>query len=764
MDKIIKKHPILITRGKYVFPGFTLKLEIGRKNSLNTIKKGAEEFGYQIVLLSQKNPSEDKPTLNNIYKQGVLANFKIIKDWDDGSKTIEVTAIHRVSVKNLNLENDIYEGVVTKIRLKKIDILSLKEKIENLINQNQNFELKIEIDHTIEKTIDALANNIAQLSIEDKQKIIKSNNIEERLSVILNYTDKQVNSDNIDNKINKKIKDKMTNQQKEFYLREKLRAIKEELGELEGGDDDFKTYLKKLEQHPYPEHIKKRVQKEIGRLEQMHTSSPEYNLIRNYIDTLMSLPWYEKTKDKNDLAYAEKKLNEHHYGLEKVKERIIEYLSVKTLTNKIKGQIICLVGPPGVGKTSLAKSIAEAVGRKFVKVALGGVKDESEIRGHRKTYIGSMPGRIINTMKKAGTTNPLFLLDEIDKMSSDYRGDPASAMLEVLDPEQNKIFSDNYLEEEYDLSDVLFIATANYYYNIPEALIDRMEIIQLSSYTEIEKIQIAIRHLIPNILSQNNLEKKHITFTKTAIKEIIQHYTRETGVRQLERDLNAVTRKFIVKYIKKELKNIKITKENVKDFLGKRRFEHNLKENKSTVGVVTGLAYTQFGGDILPIEVNYFPGKGGLTLTGKLGEVMKESASIALDYIKANCKKFEIDNSIFENNDIHIHVPEGAVPKDGPSAGVTITTAIISALSSKAVSKEIGMTGEITLRGNVLPIGGLKEKSISAHRSGLKHIIIPKRNLKDLEDIPVEVKKDLKISSASKYEDIYKIIFQNNIK
>jgi len=445
--------------------------------------------------------------------------------------------------------------------------------------------------------------------------------------------------------------------------------------------------------------------------------------------------------------------------LTKVKDRILEHLAVVQKTNSVKGQIITLVGPPGVGKTSLARSIAEAMGRNFVKVSLGGIRDEAEIRGHRKTYVGAMPGRIIQSMRRSKVKNPVFLLDEIDKMASDYKGDPASAMLEVLDPEQNQEFSDNYIEEPYDLGDVLFIATANYPQDIPEALYDRMEIINLSSYTEIEKLKIAKEYLIPKVLKEYNLDVKTLTFTTQALEEIIKYYTREAGVRQVERYLSTVARKFIVKELNEELTQLEVTPKIVNEYLGKRIFDFTKKQESAQVGVVTGLAYTQYGGDILPIEVNYFPGKGSLVLTGKLGDVMKESAAIAYDYVRSNYQKFGIDKEIFENNDIHIHVPEGAVPKDGPSAGSALTTAIISALSGKSVSENVGMTGEITLRGHILPIGGLREKSISAARSGLNQILIPAENLKDLDDIPDEVKKVLKITPVKEYEEVYQAIF-----
>jgi len=459
------------------------------------------------------------------------------------------------------------------------------------------------------------------------------------------------------------------------------------------------------------------------------------------------------------LKFAKETLDKNHYGLTKVKDRILEHLAVVQKTNSVKGQIITLVGPPGVGKTSLARSIAEAMGRNFVKVSLGGIRDEAEIRGHRKTYVGAMPGRIIQSMRRAKVKNPVFLLDEIDKMASDYKGDPASAMLEVLDPEQNQEFSDNYIEEPYDLGDVLFIATANYPQDIPEALYDRMEIINLSSYTEIEKLKIAKEYLIPKVLKEYNLDVKTLTFTALALEEIIKYYTREAGVRQVERYLSTIARKFIVKELNEELTQLEVTPEIVNEYLGKRIFDFTKKQESAQVGVVTGLAYTQYGGDILPIEVNYFPGKGSLVLTGKLGDVMKESAAIAYDYVRSNYQKFGIDKEIFENNDIHIHVPEGAVPKDGPSAGSALTTAIISALSGKSVSENVGMTGEITLRGHILPIGGLREKSISAARSGLNQILIPAENLKDLDDIPEEVKKVLKITPVKEYEEVYQAIF-----
>ncbi|MBR3228172.1 MAG: endopeptidase La, partial [Erysipelotrichaceae bacterium] len=478
-----------------------------------------------------------------------------------------------------------------------------------------------------------------------------------------------------------------------------------------------------------------------------------------YLEWLLSVPWWQRSEDNEDLEQVAKILDEDHYGLEKIKERILEYLAVKQMTRSLKSPIICLVGPPGVGKTSLARSVARALDRRFVKVSLGGVRDEAEIRGHRRTYLGSLPGRIIQGMKKAGTVNPVFLIDEIDKMGADYKGDPSSAMLEVLDPEQNSQFSDHYLEEPYDLSDVLFIATANYMENIPAALLDRLEIINISSYTEVEKLMIARNHLIRKQMEINGLNEKQISFDDSIIYHLIRHYTREAGVRQLERVIGALCRKSVLEILKNKKRSVKITKTLVKKWLGNEKYEYGMKEKNDQIGVVTGLAYTQFGGDILPVEVNYFEGKGKLIVTGQLGDVMKESTEIALDYIKANAKKYNIDISFFENHDIHIHVPEGAVPKDGPSAGVTLTTALVSAITGTPVNADLAMTGEVTLRGNVLPIGGLKEKSLAAHRSGIRTIIIPKGNVKDLDEIPETVKESIRFIPCDKVDSVIKEAF-----
>ncbi|WHQ36680.1 endopeptidase La [Spiroplasma sp. SV19] len=765
----LKNVPVLVTRGSYIFPGFEQVLEVGRDKSILAVNTANKDFDNHIVLVSQKKPLEDDPKLSEIYRIGILAELKIRKVWEDGSLTVNFKAVDRVKILDLR-EGELYAADIDILK----SIVNSEDKIAEKITANIKELMELQdilpedlldqIGDSVDgnEVVDTIAQFLPFIPVAKKQEILEQLDVEKRLQIIFDHLVNKQQANDIDNKISKKIKERVDEQQREYYLREKLKAIKDELGEFDDAADEMKTYKERLAKEPFPKNIKERIEQEITRYEALPQASSESNIIRTYIDWMMQVPWWEKTEEKNDLKFAQEVLDKYHFGLDKVKERIIEYLAVKTMTNSLKGQIICLVGPPGVGKTSLAKSIAEATGRNFVKMALGGVKDESEIRGHRKTYIGAMPGRIIQSMKRAKTTNPLFLLDEIDKMASDYRGDPASAMLEVLDPEQNATFSDHYLEENYDLSNVMFIATANYYDNIPEALIDRMEIIQLSSYTELEKFHIARDYLVPKVLSNNGLADGQLTITDDAINEVIKYYTREAGVRQLERDLNAVARKFIVKFLNKEMTNLTVTAKIVNELLGKRRFEHTEKEKESQVGVVTGLAYTQFGGDILPIEVNSFLGKGSLVLTGKLGDVMKESASIALDYVKANSDKFGISAKFFETHDIHIHVPEGAVPKDGPSAGITLTTAIISALSNRPVSKDIGMTGEITLRGQVLPIGGLREKSISANRSGLKTILIPNKNIKDIEDIPKEVQETLKIIPVSTYDEVFKNVFGTN--
>jgi ATP-dependent Lon protease len=558
--------------------------------------------------------------------------------------------------------------------------------------------------------------------------------------MLLADMEKEKKMSEVEQKINETVKERIDQGQKDYYLREKMNAIREELGDIGSQDQDAEKIRKRLEENPYPDYIKKKVTEELQRYEMLPMASGETGVIKNYIDWLMDLPWWQETHDNEDLNEAQRILDEDHYGLEKVKERIMEYLAVKQMTNSLKAPILCLVGPPGVGKTSLARSVARALDRRFVKISLGGVRDEAEIRGHRRTYLGALPGRIIQGMKKAQVTNPVFLIDEIDKMASDYKGDPSSAMLEVLDPEQNSMFSDHYIEESYDLSKVLFIATANYLENIPPALRDRLEIIELSSYTDIEKTNIAKEHLLPKQLEENGLKPNQLKVNDKMLLYLIRYYTREAGVRQLERTIATICRKTVLAILKDGKRSITLNKKLIHEWLGNEKVDYGKKEKKDQVGTVTGLAYTSFGGDILQIEANKFDGHGKLILTGQLGDVMKESASIALDYIRAHAKEYHIDSSDFEKLDVHVHVPEGAVPKDGPSAGVTMTTALVSCFSNIPVKANIAMTGEVTLRGNVLPIGGLKEKSLAAHRSGIDTILIPRGNVKDLDELPQEVK------------------------
>ncbi|ATZ21654.1 endopeptidase La [Mesoplasma tabanidae] len=785
MSKKIKL-PIFQIRGSFIVPGIKENLEVGRKNTLASVNYAIKNSNNQMIAIPQIDASVEKPEFSDLHKFGILVDFEVIKEWKDNSLTISTNPIQRCQVIDF-FENEDQIAYAEVELIESINDFSEKElnelieKISDAIKTKASLVTK-QIKQLISGesddlslSFDSIMFKLAPSKILTNPEYITSPSLKQRWSIIekiifaedgiitrnAESIDAARQKNEIEQELNHKLKDKMDKQQKEYYLREKMRIIKDELEENDDSDDSsLDKYKERLAKEPFPEEVKRKIMSSIKRVEALQSGTPEWNTEKNYIDWMMSIPWWEETEDLTDLKYAKDVLDKHHYGMKKVKERIIEYLAVKTKTKSLKAPIITLVGPPGVGKTSLAKSIAEAVGKNFVKVSLGGVKDESEIRGHRKTYVGSMPGRIIQTMKRAKVKNPLFLLDEIDKMASDQRGDPASAMLEVLDPEQNKEFSDHYIEEPYDLSQVMFIATANYPEDIPEALYDRMEIINLSSYTEIEKVKIAQDYLVPKSIEQHELTSNEISFTEGSINEIIKFYTREAGVRQLERHINSIIRKYIVKNLNGEMDKIVIDEKQVNELLGKRIFDHTEKQEASQIGVVTGLAYTQFGGDILPIEVSLYPGKGNLILTGKLGEVMKESATIALTYVKSNFEKFGVDKKVFEENDIHMHVPEGAVPKDGPSAGITITTALISALSDKPVSKEIGMTGEITLRGNVLPIGGLREKSISASRSGLKTIIIPKKNERDLDEIPDEVKAKLKIIPTEKYEEVFGIVFE----
>ena len=746
--------PLVCTRDIVVFPYEEVSIEVGRTISLNAIRRASESFNDEVLVVSQREPMVDMPTMQDLYQVGTICKI-VANHKKDGFSRVVFKGIARAKIVNLNVlstgmfaDVEVLKDVAGNADEELVLVRKISKEMETYENLASLIRPEVAMDFARGVSAPRLADHIAQIfpfSNARRQEILEELNINCRLTMVLESIEKEKQLAIIDNEINQKVRTRVEESQKEYFLRERLRAIKEELGDIPEQSDDADSIRETLQNNPYPDYIKEKVLEELSRYEMLPASSGESGVIKSYIDWLMKLPWWQMSEDNEDLAQAEAILNEDHFGLEKVKERILEYLAVKQMTHSLKAPILCLVGPPGVGKTSLAKSVARALGRQFVKMSVGGVKDEAEIRGHRRTYLGSMPGRIIQGMKKAGTINPLFLIDEIDKMGSDYKGDPESAMLEVLDPEQNHLFSDNYIEEPYDLSNVLFIATANYLEDIPAALRDRLEIIQLSSYTELEKVEIAKKHLVPKQLEMNGLKPSQCKIGDDILLYLIQYYTREAGVRQLERVISTLARKSVLAVLKDGKKSVKVTKKLVNEWLGHEIYEYGKREMKDQIGTVTGLAYTAFGGDVLQIEVTHFDGKGHLVLTGKLGDVMKESASIAYDYVRANAKEYQIDPKIFENQDVHIHVPEGAVPKDGPSAGVTLTTALVSCLSQRAVRSDIAMTGEVTLRGNVLPIGGLKEKSLAAHRCGIHTIFIPKGNVKDIDDIPEAVRQSMKI-------------------
>lgn len=743
--------PLLITRGAVVFPNTFANIDVGRIFSVSAMQKSLEQCASKIIVVSQKDISINEPSENDISYIGSLCNIDTVKEIN-GIYRLRLSSIKRVKIEKAFISeynsHPCYECEYLLYPLDNCDsgeISSLVSDILSIINNKKNNvplprPILFRIDQSLGgEELSNLLSNYLELPFSEKQELLENSSIVDRLAKLKSILIKSTMEERVELEINQKVRDKSEQAQKEYILREKMRAIQEELDNFDEDDngDSIDKYLEMLEKNPYPENIKRKIKAEIGHYRQIPTASVESSMIKTYIDTMMSIPWFEESVDDNDISHAEQILNEDHYGLEKVKERILEYLAVKSVTNSLKAPIICLYGPPGTGKTSLAKSVSRALNRKFVKASLGGTSDEAEIRGHRRTYVASMPGKIIKGMKTAGVINPVFLLDEIDKVTSSNHGDPASALLEVLDPEQNTFFQDNYIEESYDLSKVLFIATANYLENIPPALRDRLELIELNTYTNEEKFNIATKHLIPKQCNQNGLKVDDIVFNNDALYYIMDYYTREAGVRELERKIGTIIRKALVEKLKnKSIEKILIDINKVKEYLGTEYYDVSHKEKQDQVGVVTGLAYTQFGGDILPIEVNYFEGKGGLVLTGNLGNVMKESATIALDYIRANAEKFYISPELFAKNDIHIHVPEGAVPKDGPSAGIALTVAIISSLTKRKARANVAMTGEVTLRGKAFPIGGLKEKSLAAYRSGIKKVLIPRGNEKNLADLP----------------------------
>ena len=755
--------PVLPVRGVISLPNTEVRLEIGRPQSIEALE-ACEANGNYVVLVSQVDPNVETPQSDDLFQYGTIAKITMKIKLPNGHYKVKFNSIARIEVEEYTQLEPYFEAVVKTMPSVLMDSdqeeamlrLLMDEVSEHgslLFAHPADVTALIDGAETAEKISDIIAFYL-RISEEDKMKYLQMTSVEERLTALLKEIEKEKHIAQLEMKINQEVKRSLDEHQKEFYLREKMKAIQKELGDDYSKESVSQEFREKVQSLQMPEAVKQKALEEIKRFEMLPANSSEAGVVRTYLEWLVAIPWNVQTEDNKDILFAEQTLNDQHFGLEKVKERILEYLAVKTMTGKNPSTILCLVGPPGVGKTSLARSIADALGRKFVKVSLGGVKDESEIRGHRRTYLGALPGRMIQAMKKAGTTNPVFLLDEIDKMASDHKGDPASAMLEVLDPEQNSHFSDHYLEEEYDLSQVLFVATANYLENIPAPLRDRMDIIRVDSYTEQEKAEIATRYLIPRQLEAHGLTTEQLTVADGVVMEMIQYYTREAGVRQLERLVGSICRKVARKLLTEKLETVHVNSEVLVSLLGKHKFTHGLVEQEDQIGVVTGLAYTQFGGDILPVEVTYYKGTGKMVLTGKLGDVMKESAQTAISYVRANAERFGIDSLMFKDHDIHIHVPEGATPKDGPSAGVTMTTALVSALAKKSVKREVGMTGEVTLRGRVLPIGGLKEKSISAHRAGLKVVIMPKDNEKDLDDIPQSVKEDITFIPVSTIDEV----------
>ncbi|MFD3445424.1 endopeptidase La [Microbacteriaceae bacterium 4G12] len=755
--------PLLPLRGILVYPTMVLHLDVGRDKSVQALENAALEENI-IFLVSQKDVDVEQPTQEDLYTVGTLVKVKQMLKLPNGTIRVLVEGLHRAEIDSFEETDDVVNVTVHVLEDEEHKDLETKALMRTLLD---HFEQYMKLSKKIStetfavvadveepgRLADLIASNLP-LKMKEKQDVLETFDVRERLNHLISYIQDEKELLNLEKKINQRVKRSMERTQKEYFLREQMRAIQKELGEKEGKGSEVDELREKIEESGMPQETAEAALRELDRYEKLPASSAESGVIRNYIDWLLSLPWTAATEDILDIHRAEKILEEDHFGLEKVKERVLEYLAVQQLTRSLKGPILCLVGPPGVGKTSLARSIAKSLNRNFVRVSLGGVRDESEIRGHRRTYVGAMPGRIIQGMKKAKTINPVFLLDEIDKMSNDFRGDPSAALLEVLDPEQNRNFSDHYIEEPYDLSKVMFIATANTLSTVPGPLLDRMEIISIAGYTELEKVHIGRDHLLPKQLKEHGLGKGKMQVRDDALLDTIRYYTREAGVRSLERQLATICRKAARTLVTEERKRIVVTSKNLQEFLGKKQFRYGEAELKDQVGVATGLAYTTVGGDTLAIEVSVSPGKGKLILTGKLGDVMKESAQAAFSYIRSRAEELHIDPDFYEKNDIHIHVPEGAVPKDGPSAGITMATALISALTGRPVSKDVGMTGEITLRGRVLPIGGLKEKTLSAHRAGLKKVIVPADNEKDLDDIPDSVKENLTFVFVSHLDEV----------
>ena len=772
-DEVLEIYPVLPLRNTVLFPQQIIPIYVGREQSLKLIAdlpKGGKKY---IVVVAQKDGSVENPKASDLYEYGTLAMVMKVFDMPDKSRSAIVQGLDRVRVKNFLDPDPYYKGLVEKVR----GVVTPSAEIEGItVNLQEIFKKLIEIaPYLSEEQFHVLSNiqnpgklvdkaiSLMNISTKEKQDILEELDIKKRLEKCTVLINREIHRIELGEKIQSDVQDEISKSQREYFLREQMKAIQKELGEDTGGVE-LDELDEKIKTAKMPEKIEKVARKELTRMKKIPAQSPEYTVARTYLDWLVELPWSKESKDNEDINYAQEVLDSDHYGLTKVKERIVEHLAVRNLKKsrakkgeRFKSPILCFGGPPGTGKTSIGKSIANSMGREFVRISLGGVRDEAEIRGHRRTYIGALPGRIIASLKKAGTNNPIFMLDEIDKLGMDFRGDPSSALLEVLDPEQNFTFNDHYLEVDFDLSNVMFITTANRIDKIPGPLRDRMEVLEFSGYIMEEKLQIAIDHLLPKQIKEHGLRKKEIKFTDESICLLVESYTREAGVRNLERQLANVCRKVAREITHGKVKSINITPEKVYEYLGPIKFISEIAERTQQPGVVIGLAWTAFGGDILFIEATKMPGKGVLKLTGKLGDVMKESVQAAFSYVRANAHKLGLDPTFYKKLDIHVHVPAGAIPKDGPSAGVAMITALVSLLSNKPVKDRLGMTGEISLRGNVLPIGGLKEKSTAAHRAGLTHILAPAQNEKDLVDIPKKVLKDLKISFVKDVSEVLKL-------
>lgn len=759
MDNVFSVLPL---RDIVVFPHMIVPLFVGREKSVKALENVMGD-DKKILLVAQKNANQDNPAQEDIYDVGTVATVLQLLKLPDGTVKVLVEGTQRATITRFTDRQEFFEAEAAFLDEEVDDTKELEALARSVIGQ---FEQYVKLNKKIppevlvsvnqidnpSKLADTVASHLA-LKISDKQDLLEIGSVEKRLEAVYSFMEDEIGVLQVEKRIRSRVKRQMEKTQREYYLNEQLKAIQRELGETEEGRDELSELEDKIKKTKLTKEAREKVMGELKKLKSMSPMSAEATVVRNYLDWILSIPWEKKTKVKKDLTEAENILNADHYGLDKVKERILEYLAVQQRANKIRGPILCLVGPPGVGKTSLGKSLARATGRTFVRISVGGIRDEAEIRGHRRTYIGSMPGKIIQSMKKAGSSNPLFLLDEIDKMGADFRGDPASALLEVLDPEQNSKYNDHYLEVDYDLSNVMFVTTANTL-NMPQPLLDRMEIIRLSGYTEDEKVGIAKRHLLPKLIEEHALKADEINFSEAALRELIRYYTREAGVRNLEREVANVMRKVTRLIVQGKAKKVTITRQNIEKFAGVPRYRYGELNEEDLVGVTTGLAWTQVGGEILAIEALMVPGKGKMTITGKLGDVMQESIQAAASYVRSRSIQFGIKPTLFEKKDIHIHVPEGATPKDGPSAGVAMITSIVSVLTGIPVRKNVAMTGEISLRGRVLPIGGLKEKLLAALRSGITKVLIPDDNMKDLAEIPDNVKRGLEIVPVKTVDEV----------